>query len=327
MTIHDHTFNTVDPLALQTDRPILAQDFSAAAENLNYLFKLATGDDLPGGANAVVSHDHGAHGGPTIPLWTAQIAGQPARHFVNGAANAVPFSRFFSSSDTSIYLQVGVAPHPVVNGSLTDSRYRLWLDGNVAAYFQDGQYLTLNDTAINGRFLYKNACYNSDVEATMVSLWDPLPLVPGGGTVVRAYGVRGEKALNLFVPAWARRLTLLIPAACSLSASMADGERLLSLPTDNDAVWAFKIRLSSGDLNGDWQTLYPTGSRQPIWYALSLDLRTFEEGVHSFKVDLTFNGDLLQLLPVTLGPEDACLWFKREKKTPRPVTIAYFSHL
>ncbi len=325
MTIYDASFEAIEATRLQVDRPILSADFQQIAGNVNHLYRLATGENLPGGANPIPGHDHGSRGGAPVPLWTCQYIGEPSRNFCNGNEEYIPFCRMLSSYDTGTYLKKA-APAMTVHPSANNNRYRIWVGGNVSAALQGYQYLTLGGSGNSGRYVFKDAIYNSEAGATLIPLYGAFEETPSGGTAVNAYALRGSPEILLYVPGWAQKLTILVPATCTLSASLYDGEKYFNPGNGGVANWLFRMRIVCGEFSGPWENVAIRNFVAPTWRALTFDCSAIEEeGIQEFRIQLEFNEDLFFLLPTTLGPEDGALWFRGENDAPRASIPAVFS--
>ena len=326
MTLRDTEFLPLNALRFQTDRPVRSEEFDGIGSNLNYLFKLATGEDLPGGDNPHAGHDHGVQGGPTLPLWYGVELGSPSFPYCHGGMSRIPFTRMHSSADTSHYLRVDGPPVNLVASSPASTLWRVWLAGDVSDKASAGSYLTFEDGQNNGRYLIKRLVYEADKQATEITLWDALDQVPSQGVVVHFHSQRGSADLRLFVPSWAGTLSVLFPASATLSNSWDNGEAYWSPTMSGDNSWAFRVRLRGPDIQGPWCPIWAGADRTPSNQVLRLELGALARGVITrFEIELEANFSLGMTTPIILDSNDFALWFQAGQTWGRPGFWAIFT--
>ena len=323
MTIQDGIFTAMDPQSLQVDRPILAGDAGSLAENINYLYKIATGEELPGGSNPDDGHDHENNGGPPIPLWTCYEIGSPSVTHLNGYDTFIPFKRLHTVADPAYNISKNSPPNPTVTSYPTSNTKRIWVDGDKTGVFDAGHYLTLDDGNNNGRYVYKHSQYESSVSATLVTLYDYLDSTPGSGTGVGVYRELGDMEFYVHIPEWAELLTVLLAVTCTNSSSDINGNTWYSVDFESDYSWGMGARLAGPSISGEWMHFHPKKDIVPIWAALRLDVSSLaKDTTHTFHIDLDFNEKLQVIYPVLENQRDTALWFKFEGSNPRPRTYA-----
>jgi hypothetical protein len=170
--------------------------------------------------------------------------------------------------------------------------------------------------------------YESSINASVIYLWDALAVAPTSGTSVIGWSQRGDLNLHLVVPPFAATLTVLIPLAATVSVSLSDGERLLSIETGETDLWTQRARLVCGTQVGPWMSFYPDGHRKPSWQALGMDCHALADGQsHSFWIELETNSTAFQHFPYTVSADDCALWTRLPAGGLRPDTLAVFSRI
>lgn len=310
MTIHNSSFNSISANDIQIDKDILSSHWKDMAENVNLLYSLATGEDLPG-TTASDGHDHDSNGGPVIPFFTSTEIGYISTSRLDGSNDRIPFCRMISSSNYVDYLNECGTPYPVIDGSRDNTYTALWFVGDVEDSFADGEWITFNDGVNTGRYVYKMAIYYSDVNATKVFLFDSLSSIPTGGETVRVYGRYGDRDFYLYLPAWAEALKIKLPLTSTLSVSYDDGEIYYAPKLDADlGEWFFRARIYSGSHTGEWLNINPSNTNKPNWCTLEMDLSELTKStITQFGIEFEFNSSIIAFAPVDITEQDAFLWF------------------